>query len=207
MYAYIKGQLVQKRQEHIVVEAGGIGYLIYCLAPMQERVGHLNDQVTIYTFHYVREDTAALYGFSAQEELDLFLLLLQVSGIGPKVASTMASYLSPSVLSLAVISGDIKKLTEIKGLGKKGAERVILELKDKLKGFVPKDAIVSDGTVEALSYSADDAVMQEAISAMIVLGYSQSEAVRWVAKSYQDGVGTEALIRSALRTASGQYVG
>ena len=92
-------------------------------------------------------------------------------------------------------------------MGKKGAERVILELKDKLKGFVPKDAIVSDGTDEALSYSADDAVMQEAISAMIVLGYSQSEAVRWVAKSYQDGVGTEALIRSALRTASGQYVG
>lgn len=201
MYAYISGVLAQKKEDFIVVDAGGIGFKIFCQQPMQERIGKLNERVLVYTYHYVREDINALYGFPSQEEHDMFILLLQVTGIGPKVANTLAGSIPPGEFALAVITGDLSKLTQIKGVGKKGAERIILELKDKLKGFSHgmegfDTSYLSTGDSGHMTGSVQD----EAFSALVVLGYSAVEASKAVKKVYQEGMAIEELIRIALRS-------
>ncbi len=200
MYAYVKGTLVQKKEEFVVVETGGIGYRVFCIPPMQDRIGKIGDTVCVYTYLYVREDTFALYGFPSQEEHDMFVMLLQVSGIGPKVALAIAAQVQPSQFALAVITGDVKRLTQVKGVGKKGAERLILELKDKLKGFAFEGAGGSGGLDAAdADLSSDSVLMQEAMSAMVVLGYSAQEARQAVSASYKEGMQVEELIRLSLR--------
>jgi len=200
MYAYIKGLLVQKKEEFVVMETGGIGYKVFCHQPMQDRFGSLGDTVCAYTYLYVREDTFALYGFPSQEEHDMFVMLLQVSGIGPKVALAITAQVLPSQFALAVITGDVRRLTQVKGVGKKGAERLILELKDKLKGFAfdgADGAFTVDDTAGALA--SDSRVMQEAMSALIVLGYTSDEARRAVTRVYNEDIAVEELIRLSLR--------
>ncbi len=200
MYAYVKGILVQKKEEYVVVESSGIGYRIFCHPPMQDRFGRTGEQVCVFTYLYVREDTFALYGFPSQEEHDMFVMLLQVTGIGPKVALALVAQVVPSQFALAIITGDVKRLTMVKGVGKKGAERLILELKDKLKGFAFEDAdgvMISSDTDGSLS--SDSLLMQEAMSAMVVLGYSAQEARKTVSSVYKEGMTIEELIRLSLR--------
>lgn len=199
MYAYVKGTLVQKKEEFVVVETGGIGYRIFCIPPMQDRIGKIGDTVCVFTYLYVREDTFALYGFPSQEDHDMFVMLLQVSGIGPKVALAITAQVQPSQFALAVITGDLKRLTQVKGVGKKGAERLILELKDKLKGFAFEGSGSSGGLDAEVDLPADSVLMQEAMSAMVVLGYSAQEARKAVSASYKEGMQVEELIRLALR--------
>ena len=130
----------------------------------------------------------------------MFVMLLQVSGIGPKVALAIAAQVQPSQFALAVITGDVKRLTQVKGVGKKGAERLILELKDKLKGFAFEGAGGSGGLDAAdADLSSDSVLMQEAMSAMVVLGYSAQEARQAVSASYKEGMQVEELIRLSLR--------
>lgn len=199
MYAYIKGLLVQKKEEFVVVEAGGIGYKVFCHQPMQDRIGKTGESVCVYTYLYVREDTFALYGFSSIEEHDMFIMLLQVTGIGPKVALALVAQVVPSEFALAVITGDLKRLTQVKGVGKKGAERLILELKDKLKGFAFEGTEgFGSADITAVS-SAESSLMQEAMSALAVLGYSAPEARKAVSSVYKDDLPIEELIRLALR--------
>jgi Holliday junction DNA helicase RuvA len=170
--------------------------------PMQDRIKKDNEICLVYTYYYVREDIAALYGFPSQEEYDMFVLLLQVSGIGPKVAITMVAQIPPSEFALAVITGDISRLTQIKGVGKKGAERIILELKDKLKGFTLSEFGFAGDDTEYISDSQSEtgSVMNEAISALVVLGYSPTDASKAVRNSYVEGMNTEKLVRQALRS-------
>jgi len=200
MYAYIKGLLIHKKEEFVVIETGGIGYKVFCHPPMQDRFGKTGDTVCVYTYLYVREDTLALYGFPSQEEHDMFVMLLQVSGIGPKVALALVAQILPSQFALAVITGDVKRLTQVKGVGKKGAERLILELKDKLKGFAFEGAdgeFVVDELISGLA--SDSRLMQEAMSAMVVLGYTAQEARKAVTSVYRDDIPVEELIRFSLR--------
>lgn len=200
MYAYIKGLLIQKKEEFVVLEAGGIGYKIFCHPPMQDRFGKTGEIVCIYTYLYVREDTFALYGFPSQEEHDMFIMLLAVTGIGPKVALALVAQVMPSQFALAVITGDVKRLTQVKGVGKKGAERLILELKDKLKGFAfegADGAFIVDDVAGALA--SDSRQMQEAMSALVVLGYSALEARKAVTAVYKEDMAVEELIRLSLR--------
>ena len=200
MYAYIKGILIQKKEDYIVLEAGGIGYKIFSHPPMQDRFGKTGDPVCVYTYLYVREDIFALYGFPCAEEHDMFVMLLQVTGIGPKVALALVAQVQPSQFALAIITGDVKRLTQVKGVGKKGAERLILELKDKLKGFACEGA---DGELAAgdasFALPSDSILMKEAMSAMVVLGYSAVEARRAVAAVYNENMSIEELIRLSLR--------
>ena len=151
MYAYIKGTFVSARGDNIVIENNGIGYKIYMPLMLQGRIGHIGDEVCVYTYHYVREDLIALYGFPEPEDQDMFELLLTVSGVGPKSAIGVVEVLRPSELAVAVLQGDIKKICSVKGLGKKSAERIVLELKDKLKGFDMKEIEGSGDTVISLS--------------------------------------------------------
>src|ERR1035437_10383447 len=192
MYAYIKGILIQKKEEYIVLETAGIGYKIYCHPPLQDRFGKTGDSVCVYTYLYVREDTFALYGFPSQEEHDMFVMLLQVTGIGPKVALALVAQIMPSQFALAVITGDVKRLTQVKGVGKKGAERLILELKDKLKGFAfegPDGTYTMDDA--GVSLDSDSLIMQEAMNALVVLGYSGIEARKAVTAVYKEEIAVE----------------
>lgn len=198
MYAYIKGVFVSARGEDIVVENNGIGYKIYMPLLLQGRIGHIGDEVCVYTYHYVREDIVALYGFPSLEDQDMFVLLLSVSGIGPKTAISVVELLQPSELAMAVLSGDVKKISQVKGLGKKSAERIILELKDKLKGFDVGSSATSEDSIPDLS-SEGKSNLEDCISALVVLGYPASEANKAASKVYSPELSVEEMIRQALR--------
>ncbi len=189
MYAYISGKIVSKSMDSIVIDNQGIGYRMLAAPALLDRFGATGDETTAYTHLYVREDTFALYGFPSQEDVGLFELLLTVSGIGPKVASTVVGSVSPSQFALAVITGDTKTLTNVRGIGKKGAERMILELKDKLKGSEwGTDHGVLAGSADQISASRQlQGPQHEAISALLVLGYSSVEASRAIETVYPAG--------------------
>ncbi|MBO4474681.1 MAG: Holliday junction branch migration protein RuvA [Clostridiales bacterium] len=198
MYAYIKGIFESARGENIIVENNGIGYKIYMPLLLQGRIGHVGDQVCVYTYHYVREDAIALYGFPEPEDQDMFELLLTVSGIGPKIAISVVEVLRPAELAMAVISGDVKKLCTVKGLGKKSAERIVLELKDKLKNFDVGD-VAETAEMASSVPSAGKSEVEDCISALVVLGYPASEASRAAFGVYEEGKSVEKMIREALQ--------
>lgn len=192
MYYYIKGTLVQKSDNYIVVDANGIGYMINTSLTTLNALGASGGEVTIYTYLNVREDAMELYGFSSQEEKNMFIHLISVSGVGPKAALNMLSAASPAKLAAAVVTNDVKTITKAQGVGPKLAQRVILELKDKLK-------------TEELGIDFEDADMpvemtdnrSEAISALVVLGYSPSDAQKAVGR-VDASLEVEEIIKKAL---------
>lgn len=200
MFAYIKGTLEAKSSDSIIVEAGGIGYRIFTALSTINSVGQLSTQLKIYTHYYVREDIAVLYGFHTIEELGMFDMLISVSGVGPKAAISMISTLSPSRFALAVVSQDTKALSKAPGIGSKMAQRIILELKDKIsKEQLTSGSISEDGPAPG---TGNQTSVTEAVSALMVLGYSSYEASGAVSKAYQEGMGVEELIMKALKSLS-----
>jgi len=133
LFAYIRGRLEYKNNDFLIVESNGVGYRIFTSLSTISGIGEIGQEVKVYTYLYVREDVISLYGFLTQEELNVFELLISVSGVGPKAAVSVLSAISPSRFSLAVITDDVKTLTKAQGIGKKIAQRIILELKDKIK--------------------------------------------------------------------------
>jgi len=197
LFAYIRGKLEYKHNEYIVVEANGVGYKIYTSLSTIQNVGSAGNEVKIYTHLYVREDIMSLYGFMTQEELGMFELLLGVSGVGPKAAISVISSMSASKFGLSVITDDYKSLTKAPGIGNKMAQRIILELKDKID---KTDLVASfNEKDEAIAVSKDNSRVSEAISALIVLGYTASEASRAVSSVYSDDMELEAIIKNALK--------
>jgi len=197
MFAYIKGTLEYKCNDYLIVEANGIGYKIFTSISTIETAGRIGEQVKIYTYLYVREDVINLYGFLTQEELGMFELLISVSGIGPKVAISVLSSISPSKFGLAVITDDVKTLTKAPGIGNKTAQRIILELKDKIKNeqLSLPDSITGGDNVPEKSNS----IISEAVSALMVLGYSGAEASRAVSAVYSDNMDLETIIKQSLK--------
>ena len=205
MYAYIKGVVTDRNDQQIVIENNGIGYLINCPLGISAEIGGIGDEVTVYLYQSVKEDDISLYGFNSRDQKEMFLKLITVSGIGPKVAHTICASLSAEQIAAAVMSNNVALLTGVKGLGKKTAERIILELKDKLKAQLGASASVSTTPV-ALSAAGmgDTGVMQDAVGALVVLGYKDQEAADAVAGAYEEGIGLEDLIRKALKLAAGK---
>ena len=196
MYAYIKGVVKARKIDNLIIENQGIGYRLLAAPGLLERFPAVGEIATVHTHLYVREDQMTLYGFPDEEDMKMFELLLTVSGIGPKVASTIVGTLSPSQFALAVISGDSNALTQVRGIGRKGAERLILELKDKLKGV----DIQSDSIARPSDQTTGQSLAGDAISALVVLGYSSSEAAKAVYAVGEDQArGLEDLIRLSLR--------
>ncbi|MGI6325440.1 MAG: Holliday junction branch migration protein RuvA [Saccharofermentanales bacterium] len=195
MYAYIRGRVIARQADYIVVDNQGIGYRIQAAPALIERFPARGEEGTFYTYLYVREDTQALFGFPTSEELHMFELLLTVSGIGPKIASAIVGTLSPSQFALAIITGDIKVLTSVRGIGRKGAERMILELKDKLKGAELPEELGPDSQ----RLSDDSTPRSEAVNALMVLGYSAAQSTQAVAAVFTPDCGLEELIKLALR--------
>jgi len=205
MYAYIKGIITDRNDQQIVIENNGIGYLINCPLGISAELGGLGEETTVYLYQSVKEDDISLYGFSSRDQKEMFLKLITVSGIGPKVAHTICASLSAEQIAAAVMSGNVALLTGVKGLGKKTAERIILELKDKLKSQLGSAASVSvKPSASVVSSAGDQGIMQDAVGALVVLGYKDQEAAEAVAAAYEDGTGLEDLIRKALKLAAGK---
>ena len=173
MYAYIKGTLEIKTAEYVVVETAGIGYKIFMSETAIDKLGNIGTQVKIHTYLRVREDDMSLYGFNTNEELRMFELLLSVSGVGAKSAIVILSNITPSSFALAVITDNVGKLKKLPGIGPKTAQRIILELKDKLKAVEDTDK----GELEEIlsKQESDGQKIAEAMSALQVLGYTRKE--------------------------------
>ena len=131
MLAYIKGSLEMKNKNYIVIDVGGLGYKIFMSENAINSLGEIGKIIKVHTYYRVREDDISIYGFKTQEELRMFELLISVSGVGAKSALVMISCIEPSEFAIAVISNNVKLLTQVPGIGPKSAQRIILELKDK----------------------------------------------------------------------------
>lgn len=194
MFAYIKGSLEEKSNGYVVIDVCGIGYKVFMSDVAIQNIGEKGNIVKVHTYYYVREDNISLYGFISKEELTMFELLLSVSGIGAKSAITMLSNIAPSSFALAVISNDIKQLTKIPGIGSKTAQRIVLELKDKLK----TDTAISK-TEETIVAIKQDNISDDAIAALQMLGYNRKEIDKVLEKIDTSALGTEDVIRAALK--------
>lgn len=166
MYDYIKGKLVRKAESYAVVEANGVGYKIITT---KSSLANLKDgEVTLYTYLYVREDIFDLYGFSTMEERSAFELLISVSGVGPKAAVAILSCVTASELAIAIVTNQPKTITAAQGVGNKMAQKIILELKDKIK----------NQDIKASSYSAAPIPEEDdTLNALVALGYNQAEII------------------------------
>lgn len=194
MFSYIKGILEVKTINYIVVDVNGIGFKIFMSESAIQRLGEIGQTVKIYTYMNVKEDEISLYGFITNEELRMFELLISVSGVGAKSAITMLSVITPSKFALAVISNDVKTLTKIPGIGQKSAQRIILELKDKLK---TEEAIKSND-IAITTNIVENNNLEEAVQALKVLGYTRQEIEKVLSKIDINSLTVEDIIRKAL---------
>ena len=199
MYAYIKGSLEVKTKGYVVIDVSGIGYKIFMSESAIEKIGEIGNIVKVHTYLRVREDEMSLYGFNTNEELRMFELLLSVSGIGAKTAIGMLSNITPSSFALAVITNDVAKIKALPGIGPKGAQRIILELKDKIE---TDEAVDTSSNTQASSILVDNESTQEAISALQVLGYSKKEIEKALEKVNTTNLTTEDMIREGLKNLS-----
>lgn len=195
MIGYIRGVLIEKEEDAILLEVQGIGYHIFVPASSLERMPGLGEELQVHTHFHVKEDAMKLYGFLSKAEKEIFKLVIGVGGIGPKGGMGILSTLSPKELQIAVLSGDGKSIAKSPGIGKKTAEKLILELKDKWKLSDALD-IEEDDSMEDMELSVE----KEAIEAMVALGYSQSESWNALKKIKRKGNETvEEILKKALR--------
>ncbi len=203
MLAYIKGTLEIKTKGYIVIDANGIGYKIFMPESAISKLCDIGEKVQIHTFMRVREDDISLYGFLTNEELRMFELLLGVSGIGAKGALTILSNITPSQFALAVISNNVDILKKLPGIGAKTAQRVILELKDKLKK--EQEIEIVQGEEDEATFKhviEEDEKVSEAISALQVLGYTKKEIMLALEKVDMADLRVEDIIRKGLKSLS-----
>ena len=195
MYNYIKGKLIESGENYVVVESGNIGYELNVSANTAAELSAAEGEVKIYCFLSVREDDMSLFGFATEQEKSMFVKLVSVSGVGPKLALTVLSGMTAGQFAAAVVKGDVTALSKTKGVGKKTAERIVLELKDK----VNKD-YTSEETVSAVKADVTE-VDEEAVLALMTLGYNRHEASEAVKRVQKDGMSLEQLIFTALKNA------
>ncbi len=198
MYSYIKGTLEEISDGWIVVDNHGIGYQIQTPANLLDSLPAVGGEVKIYTYLHVKEDGIALFGFPIKDGLNVFKLLLRVNGIGPKGALGILSVLSTDDLRFAVIGGDAKAIAKAPGIGAKSAQRIILELKDKLN----LEDVLGGHSEEGASapISATNTVKNEAVQALTALGYSSSEALSALAKvEIAEDTDVESVLKAALK--------
>ncbi len=192
----IRGTLTVSDVNFIVIESGGVGFKCFTTLNTVKNIGETGKQVNVYTYLSVKEDAMDLYGFSTLAELDAFKLLITVSGIGPKAAVSILSEFTPDKLAICIASGDAKAITRAQGVGKKTAERVVLELKDKM-GSIAVDTNVAQAVsgVQSINESSQSA---EAVEALVALGYSQSDAAIAIGKM-DKSLSVDEMIRQGLK--------
>lgn len=192
MIASVRGKLIFMAVDHAVVETGGVGLMVYAPRPVLGAIGEIGDEVLLYTYLHIREDLLQLYGFASTDQRHLFETLLGVSGIGPKVALSLLSSAQPDELRVAIASGDTARLSRVPGIGKKTAERLVLELKGKvdIKGL----------PAAAAATPAQAAANAELSELLVSLGFSSAEAAAAIANLPADAPAElEDRMRLALR--------
>lgn len=197
MLHYIKGKLAMKLENRIVVEAGGLGYEISVPANSSVYLAHEGEEITVFTAMMVREDDISLYGFGEKAALDTFNKLITVSGVGAKAAIAILSAMPLAEVHQAIVLEDAKALTRANGIGKKTAERIVLELKDKFGQI--EDVQMPEGFDSAASADGAADGRAEAVSALIALGYSKGEAVNALAAVKETDLTVEEYIKQALK--------
>lgn len=201
MISFICGQVADTTENSVIIETGGIGYEVFMTGTAIEQAVRMGGKVKVHTYFHVREDAMQLYGFWNKDDLQMFRLLLGVNGIGPKAALGVLAGLTSDELRFAVLSDDVKALSKAPGIGKKTAQKLILELKDKLK--------LEDAFEKKLAHEQEAAVLagadfhdgrQEAVEALTALGYSSSEALKAVRRVTDVDPGdVEAILKAALK--------
>lgn len=195
MIAYVKGVLDEKNIDRVIVDCGGVGYEVWIPLSTFDRLPAEGEQVKLFTYHVVREDAQLLYGFASQQERSMFELMTGVSGVGPKLALTILSGLTVGDLQLAITQADSKRLASVKGIGKKTAERLVIELRGKIN---PIEAL-ANATAE--TSREQSAVLLDAMLALTALGFSEDIARAKVQKVLEDEPhldNVEAIIKKAL---------
>ncbi len=193
MIAYLKGIIDIKRQDYVVIDVHGVGYKIFMPEGAIQNL-EVDSEVKIYTFMRVREDDVSLYGFLNVEELAMFELLISVGGIGAKSAVGILSNIAPSKFALAVITDDVTTLKKLPGIGAKTAQRIILELKDKIK---TQEATEQENEIKQKIEVSDSA--KDAIEALQVLGYTRREVEEAISKIGESNLTTEEIIKQGLK--------
>lgn len=196
MITFLEGRLVDKQPTRIVMDVGGVGYEVFIPLSSYDRLNAENGTCRVLTYHYVRDDAQILYGFITAGERRMFELLLSISGIGPRIALSALSGMSVRELKAAVVENDIKRLHSISGIGRKTAERMVIELRDKLSEGEALEAMTG-----AEDPGPDDLRMRDAILALISLGYKQVDAqkmVRHTLAADTESASVEAVVRRAL---------
>jgi len=197
MYEYIKGSVISLYSDYTVIENNGIGYKIYTSENSMSKFKAGDRDVIMYTYLHVREDIMVLYGFAEKEELSLFNMLIGITGIGPKAGLSILSAFTPRDVAISIAGNNPKELTKARGIGRKTAERIILELKDKFKAIEKELLTGTEITFE------NDSIADEAKTALMVLGYSLKEARNTVESSIVDNMTLEELIRACLKSLNG----
>lgn len=197
MIAYLKGQLADIGEENIVLEVNGIGYNVKVNGRTSAGLPRIGETIKIYTYTAVREDAINLFGFLTKDDLEMFRLLITVSGIGPKGALAVLSVLDADGLRFAILSGDAKAIAKAPGVGGKTAERVIIDLKDKVS---VEDTFVHKEAAEQIPGQASGEAVKEAVEALTALGYPASDALRAVKQVENAGqMEVEELLKQALK--------
>lgn len=197
MYAYLIGKVADVTEDNLVLEVGHIGYNVRIPGSMVPLLPPIGEEVKVYTYTSVREDALQLFGFLSKDDLEMYKLLIGVSGIGPKGGLALLSVMSADEVRLAVISQDAKAIAKAPGIGNKTAQRIILELKDKIS---LEDTFAESRNVSAsVSVSGIGQARTEAVEALTALGYSASDALRAVKAVEQEDMDVEALLKAALK--------
>ena len=204
MISYIRGTLAEKNEESAVVEAHGVGYQIFVPVPVLSELPPLGESVKIYTYFSVREDGMSLFGFLSRQDLAMFKQLIGINGIGPKSALGILSALRPDVLRMAVASGDAKTISRAPGVGPKTAQRIILDLKDKISmdDVLGNMALSGDSGMgpAAASMAGLAEAAKEAVQALVALGYTNTEASRAVKQvEVAEGMTSEDVLKASLK--------
>lgn len=199
LIAYVKGPLKAIEEDRIIIEAGNMGMEIFVPVSVLEALPPMGAEVMVHTYFQVKEDGMSLYGFLNRQDLGMFRQLIGVNGIGPKGALAILSVLGPDQLRMAIVSGDAKAISRAPGVGVKTAQRVILDLKDKIK---PEDMLLGSGSqpAQGSSDTGQSGIAAEVAEALTALGYSASEAARAVHKVEQSGDMTaEDMLKASLK--------
>ena len=197
MISYIRGELAAVEKEKVIVDVGGVGYGIYMPGQAMGLLPQPGNEVKIHTYLNVREDAMQLFGFLTRDDLEVFKLVIGVSGIGPKGGLSILSQLTPDDLRFAVLSGDVKAISAAPGIGKKTAEKLIIELKDKLN---IEDVLTHAADSSAAAVPVNNGGIQsEAVQALVALGYASTESLRAVKQVELDNATVEDVLKEALK--------
>ncbi len=203
MIQYIRGELASVESDRIVVDVGGVGYGIFMSPDTFALLPPLGEEVKIYTYLNVKEDALQLFGFLTRDDLEIFRLLIGVSGVGPKAGQAVLSELSANDLRFAVLSEDVKAIASAPGIGKKTAEKIILELKDKLN---VEDALESSSEGSSAFHAADSveqSIVSDAVEALVSLGYGNTDALKAVQSvTITEDMTSNELLKQALKALS-----